>query len=393
VNKLEKVRFGVVGLGNMGGHHISYLNSIEGAVLTAVCDADKPRVEKHAKTPEIGKFFNYQDMLNSGQIDAVLIATPHFQHGEIARAAFAKNVHVLCEKPVSVTVKDARRTDEAHAKTPHLKYGLMLQMRTNPLYKKMRDLVAGGDVGEITRATWIVTDWFRTWSYYASGGWRATWSGEGGGVLINQCPHNLDLIQWVTGLSPQRVTAAASVGKTHPIETEDEVSAIIEFGNGAIGHFVTSTGEAPGTNRFEICGDNGKLIAEHGKLSFFRTRKSVRQIREKDPNAFAQVETWEIDIPYKSDAPEGHKLMTQNFVNAILKNEPLIAPGTEGVRGLELGNAMLMSGLTRTPIDFPIDGDQFEQFLKDLDKKYGGKKTLQERKDIVSDMASSFAKP
>ncbi len=390
---MDKVRFGVVGLGNMGSLHVSYLNQIEGAVLSAVCDADKPRVEKQAKTPDIGKFYTYQDMLNSGTIDAVLIATPHFQHGEIARHAFSKNIHVLCEKPVSVTVKDARRTNEVYSKSSHLKYALMLQMRTGHLYKKMRDLVMAGDLGEITRATWLITDWFRTWSYYASGGWRATWSGEGGGVLINQCPHNLDLIQWITGLSPQRVTAIASVGKTHPIETEDEVSAIIEFTNGASGHFVTSTGEAPGTNRFEIAGDHGKLIAEHGKLTFHRTRKSVREIREKDPNAFAQVETWEIDIPYKSEAPEGHKPMTQNFVNAILKNEPLIAPGVDGVKGLELGNAMLMSGLTRTPIDFPVDGDQYEQFLKDLDKKYGGKKTLQERKDIVSNMAASFSKP
>jgi predicted dehydrogenase len=156
---------------------------------------------------------------------------------------------------------------------------------------------------------------------------------------------------------------------------------------------VTSTGEAPGTNRFEIAGDRGKLVAEHGKLTFYRTRKSVREIREKDPNAFAQVETWEIDIPIKSDSAESHKPMTQNFVNAILKNEPLIAPGEDGVKGLELGNAMLMSGLNRTPVDFPLDGDQFEQFLQDLDKKYGGKKTLQERKDIVSDMAASFSKP
>src|SRR5258706_12454559 len=229
---MDKVRFGVVGLGNIGGHHISYLNQIESAVLTAVCDADKPRVKKYGKR-DMGNFPSYQDMLGPGKIDAILIPTPHFQHGEIARAAFAKNFHVLCKNPVSVTVKHARRTNEAHAKVPHLKYALMLQMRTTHLYKKMRDLVMSGDLGEITRATWLITDWFRTWSYYPSAGWRATCSGEDGGVLINQCPHNLDLIQWVTGLSPSRVTAGAFVGKTHPIETEDEVSAIIEFSNGA----------------------------------------------------------------------------------------------------------------------------------------------------------------
>ena len=397
---MDTVRFGVVGLGGMGSFHLGYLDKVEGARVGAVCDVDNERVERTAKKFEslpggtrVGRFNQYQDLVDSGDCDAVLIATPHFQHPEIAIAAFENGLHVLCEKPVAVSIKEARRLNDAASRHPHIKFSLMYQMRAVPLYRKLRELIADGELGEISRVTWIVTDWFRTWTYYASGGWRATWAGEGGGVLINQCPHNLDLIGWLTGLSPSRVTAVGFVGKTHPIEVEDEISAILEFSNGAIGHFITTTGEAPGTNRLEIVGDRGKIVAEGGKLAFTRTRKGVREIRETSKEMFATPETWTIDIPVPPAPPEPHKLITENFVRAVLKNEPLISSGVEGASGLELGNATLMSGLTRRPVDFPLDGDAYEQFLKDMQKQYGGKKTLQTKAVSPGDMASSFAKP
>ena len=392
---MNSVRVGIIGLGNMGLFHVGYMNTLEGATLTALCDMDAARVDRAAKgLGEVAKFNKYQDLVNSGSCDAIVIATPHFQHGEIARAGLQKGLHVLSEKPAAVTKRDAERTNEIHAKHPNLKYALMLQMRTSHIYKKMKELIQDGDLGEVTRISWLITDWFRTWTYYASGGWRATWAGEGGGVLINQCPHNLDIMQWLLGgMMPNRVTAVAALGKTHPSEVEDEVSAILEYPSGAVGHFVTTTGEAPGTNRLEICGDQGKLVAENGKLTFHRTRKGVREIREKSPEAFAKVETWEVPINFQGTAPEGHKVVTQNFINAILRNEPLIGPGEEGVRGLELGNAMLMAGVTRQPIDLPMDGDAFERFLKELDAKYGGKKKLEVRETVASDMGSSFSKP
>jgi predicted dehydrogenase len=386
---MNQVRVGIVGLGNMGGFHASYVNSIEGAQLAAVCDADAKRVEKLAVGGVAG-FGDVNAMIGSGKIDAIIIATPHFQHGEISRAAFERDVHVMCEKPLGVTIKDARRTAAAAQAKPHLKFALMVQQRTNPMYRKMRQLIADGELGEVTRISWLVTDWFRTWSYYASGGWRATWAGEGGGVLINQCPHNLDLFQWVPNLFPNRITATVALGKTHPIEVEDEVSAILEYPNGAVGHFITSTGEAPGTNRFEICGDRGKLVSEGGKLTFVRTTKSVREVREKDPAAFAVVETWNIDIPIPAAEPL-HKLMMQNFVDAIRKDEPLVGPGVEGTRGLELGNAMLMAGVTRTPVELPLDENAYEALLADLTKRYGGKKKLETR-EVVADMQASFKK-
>jgi predicted dehydrogenase len=387
---MDNVRFGVVGLGNMGLYHVETFASLKGGKLEAICDAMPANLERAGQKTPAKRFLQYQEMLGSGLIDAVLIATPHFLHPEIALAAFERDIHVLCEKPLAVTVGQGRGVIDAAGRKPRLKFGLMFQMRTTALYRKIRELIAEGELGEISRITWIVTDWFRTWTYFASGGWRATWAGEGGGVLINQCPHNLDLVQWLTGLTPSRITAVGFVGKTHPIEVEDEVSAILEYPNGATGHFITSTGEAPGTNRLEICGDRGKLVAEKGKISFSRTRRSVKEIRENSKEAFAVVEAWEIDVPVGPSDSEGHKVVTQNFVNAVLNDEPLIAPGIDGLKELELGNAIAMAALTRKPIELPLDAGAYDRFLDDMKRQYGGRKTLKEDLSASADISRSF---
>lgn len=387
---MHNVRVGVIGLGNMGAFHASYINQINGATLTAVCDVDHDRVQRASSGGGVSGFSTYHDLINSSLVDAVLVATPHFQHCEIARLAFQKNIHVLVEKPLAVSIGDARKTLADAQNKPLLKFAMMFQMRTFPVFKKIRELIVDGELGDISRITWIITDWFRTWTYYGSGGWRATWAGEGGGVLLNQCPHNLDLLHWLTGLMPNRVTAIASIGKTHPIEVEDEASAILEYPNGAVGHFVTTTGEAPGTNRLEIAGDRGKIVLEKGKITFTRTRKTVRQIRENSPEAFANVEAWDIDIPAPPASPDSHSIVTQNFINAITKNEPLIAPALDGAKGLEIGNAILMAGITRQPVSLPLDADAYDQLLKDLTAKYGGKKSLAARNDAVTDISASF---
>jgi predicted dehydrogenase len=392
---METVRFGVVGLGNMGTYHCNYLDSLPGARLTAVCESDAAKLESAAeKFPGAQRFERWQEMLASKTIDAVLIATPHYQHPDIAVAAFDARLHVLCEKPAAVTVKEARRMNDAAAKHPDLKFAMNFQMRANPVLRKLRDLIHGGDLGEIFRITWIVTNWFRTNAYYASGGWRATWAGEGGGVLINQCPHNLDQLHWLTGMMPRKITAVAFIAKAHPIEVEDEVSAIMEYDNGAIGHFITTTGEAPGTDRLEIAGDRGKIVAEGGKLLFRMNRQGVREFRETSKQSFAIPEVWDVDVPaHKADYSDNTKAMAQNFVNAVLKGEPLIAPGAEGAKGLEIGNAMLMAGLTREPVELPLDGDAFESFLAELTKKYGGRKQLQPAgAGAGTDMSASFGR-
>lgn len=388
---MDKVRVGVIGVGGMGSHHCGYLNTVQGASLAAVCDIDATKADRVGRQYNVPHYTSYKGLLASGKVDMVMIATPHYFHPPITREAFAHGLHVLSEKPIAVDVKEARLTNELYeakySKT--LKFGVMFQARTNPLFRKVRELIAAGELGDIFRLTWIATDWFRTWTYYASGGWRATWKGEGGGVLLNQCPHNLDQIQWLFGgAMPNRVTAVATVGKRHPIEVEDEVSAILEYPSGMIAHFITTTGEAPGTNRVEIAGDRGKLVMENGRLRFHRTRRSVTEVLQKSPESFASVETWECDIPVHGSG-ESHQIITQNFVNAILKHEPLIAPGIEGVKGLELGNAIMMAGLTRKAVDLPVDGDAYQAFLHDMDARYGGRKTLGTRQAVV-DMSASF---
>jgi predicted dehydrogenase len=391
---MDTVRIGVIGLGNMGTLHAAYLSAgaVEGAKLGALCDIDAEKLARLADKYDVPRFTNHREMFNSGSIDAVIIVTPHYDHPPIALDAFAKNIHVLSEKPIAVSVNAARKLNEAAAGYPHLKFGVMFNQRSRGIYQKLRDIIAQGELGEITRITWLITDWFRSWTYYASGGWRATWAGEGGGVLINQCPHNLDLLQWIPNLMPSRITAIAGLGKTHPIEVEDEVSAILEYANGAIGHFVTTTGEAPGTNRLEIVGDRGKIVAEGGKLLFRRTRQSVREIRERTPLSFPSVEVWDCEIPFAPAIPEEHRLITQNFVDAIRLDKPLLSPGVEGVKGLEIGNAMLMSGVTRQPVDLPLDGEKYDAFLKELTQKYSGRKTLTTQTGTQVDMSASFAK-
>jgi predicted dehydrogenase len=380
----------------MGAAHLSYFPGLENAVLSAVCDVDSAKTDKYAKEHNVPGYISSDEMLSAKVADVILIATPHYDHPPIGIKALETGHHVLVEKPIAVGVKSARQLIDAAAKYPNLKFGIMYNQRTNPVYQQLRSVIADGELGEITRVTWLITDWFRTWSYYALGGWRATWAGEGGGVLINQCPHNLDLIQWITGMMPNRITAVGSIGKTHPIEVEDEMSAILEYPNGAIGHFVTSTGEAPGTNRLEICGDRGKIVCENWKLAFTRTRRSVRDVRENSDNAFAGVEQWKVEVPVHGAPPGGeHERITRNFISAVLHNTPLLAPGEEGVRGLEIGNAMLMSAMQRRSVELPIDGNAYEQLLLDLGKQYGGRKTLQTKNaavDMAASSASSFNK-
>ncbi|HEX8339748.1 MAG TPA: Gfo/Idh/MocA family oxidoreductase [Tepidisphaeraceae bacterium] len=386
---MDKVRLGVIGLGNMGSSHLGYLPNVSDAVVTAVCDIEEDKAQKFAKLHNAAAFTSADELLKAKVADAVIVATPHYDHPPIGIRALETGHHVLVEKPIAVSVKAARQLVEAARQHPNLKFGIMFNQRSNPVYQQLRSLIADGELGELTRVTWLITDWFRTWTYYASGGWRATWAGEGGGVLINQCPHNLDLMQWITGLMPTRVTAVGFIGKSHPIEVEDEMSAILEYPNGAIGHFVTSTGEAPGTNRLEICGERGKVVCENGKLTFSRMRQNVREVRETSPLAFAHPERWTVEIPVGKAAPGGeHERVMRNFLSAIVRGTPMLAPGEEGIRGLEISNAMHMSAFLHKSVELPIDGDAFDALIKDLTTKYAGRKTL-ETKSVVADMAAS----
>lgn len=372
---MEKVRVGIVGIGNMGSAHANYLfeNQIENAELTAVCDINPDRLEwaKNRFGDKVKLFEDAKAMFSSGVVDGVIIATPHYDHPPLAIEAFENGLHVLCEKPAGVYTKQVREMNEA-AKKSNKVFSMMFNQRTNPLYQKMKDLVQSGELGEIKRTNWIITDWYRSQSYYDSGGWRATWAGEGGGVLLNQCPHNLDLWQWICGM-PVRVRAFLGYGKYHDIEVEDDVTAYVEYPNGATGVFITSTGDAPGTNRFEITGDRGKLVAENGKLTFWRLRVSERQFNKEYTGGFGEPECWKCEIPIVG-VETAHKGITANWVNAILKGTPLLAPGEEGIKGLTISNAMHLSSWTDDWVDIPFCEDLFYDKLQDKIKNSTFKK-------------------
>jgi len=364
---MEKVRYGIIGIGNMGVSHAQNLcGEIRGAELTAVCDTNPERL-KWAKEhlPASVQLYDTPEAFWASQaMDAVLIAVPHYDHPGMAIQAFENGYHVLVEKPAGVYTKAVREMNDAAAKSGK-QFGIMYNQRTNPLYIKLRDLIQSGELGEVRRTNWIITNWYRSQSYYDSGGWRATWAGEGGGVLLNQDPHQLDLWQWTTGMMPKRVRAFCHFGKYRNIEVEDDVTAYVEYENGATGVFVTTVGESPGTNRFEISGDHGKIVIENDKLTFWRLRVPEPEFNRNYKGGFGQPECWVCDIPVAGGGGPQHKGILQNFTNALLHGEKLLAPGEEGILGLTISNAMHLSAWTDDWVDLPLDEDLFYEKLQE----------------------------
>ncbi len=360
---MNSVRLGIVGMGNIGKHHASYLRAgqVPRAELVAVCSPSPSKLEAYKP---LAIYQDPLELIRSRTIDALLIATPHYQHTTLGIAALEAGLHVMVEKPISAHKADAARLIAVAAQRPELVFGAMFQLRTEPRYLKIQNLLRSGELGQVIRVNWINTDWFRTEAYYASGGWRATWKGEGGGVLLNQALHNLDTLYWLFG-RPARVRAFCQLGKFHQIEVEDQVTAYLEWPDGASGIFVTSTGEAPGSNRLEITGSRGRLVLENDRLTFVRNEADMLEFSRTAKTGFGKPEVWNAEVPF-SNSPAQHASLMQNFVEAILDKKPLVAPGADGLGSVELANAMLYSGLTQQTVEFPLDSAAYEQKLQQL---------------------------
>jgi predicted dehydrogenase len=356
---MHTIRLGMVGLGIMGRRYYTMLRTLAGVEVTALCVRQLDTIQDLPGA----KFADYRQLCASGQVDAVLIATPHYSHPPIAIEALRHGLHVLVDKPLAVHVADGHRMLAAHGDTTR-RFGVMLQERCRPLYVTIKSMLQEGVLGDIRRVSWIVTDWFRPQAYYQSSPWRATWQGEGGGLLINQCPHHLDLLQWFVGL-PRRVTAHIGLGKYHPIEVEDEVTAFLEYPNGATGVFIASTGEAPGTNRLEIAGEKGKLVLEQDTLTLFENAIETSVFSRTTPALFARPPYQAREIAV-TGAWQGHTGVLTNFRDAILDGVPLLVPAAEALGSLELGNAMLLSGLLHRSVDVPLDAELMERELARL---------------------------
>jgi len=382
---LENVRLGIVGLGNMGKAHLANIRSgkVPGLRVSALCESvgTLPQLieGEHA-------FTDVNAMIHSGHIDAILICTPHFSHTPIGIEALKAGLHVLVEKPISVHKADCERLIAAHTNKKQV-FAAMFNMRTNATFKKVKDLIDSGELGDIRRVHWEVTNWFRTNYYYATGGWRGTWKGEGGGVLMNQCPHNLDLFQWMFGMQ-QRVRGFCQFGRFHQVEVEDDVTAVLQYDSGLSATFVTSTGEAPGCNRLEISGEQGRLTVTDGtKIHFQRNRQPMSQFCMQAEAAFAMPESWHMEIPVDNSGGQ-HVEILQNFTNAILKNEKLLSPAEEGIRSVELANAILLSTWQDKTIELPMSSADYERLL--IEK--GEKSTFQKTKVVAKATSDDFAK-
>ena len=360
---MERVRVGIIGMGNIGRHHAEYLraNQVPRCELTAVCSTSPRKLESY-KPLKI--FSSGEDLIRSGAVDAVLVATPHYQHTTLGVQALEAGLHLMVEKPISAHKADAERLLAAHGKQSDLVFAGMFQLRVEPRYLKIQKLIQSGELGEIVRVSWIITDWYRTEAYYASGGWRATWKGEGGGVLLNQCLHNLDVLQWLTGM-PKTVRGFCQLGRFHQIEVEDNVTAYLEYANGATGVFVTSTGEAPGTNRFEIAGTRGRVVLENDQLGFLRNEVPMDEFNRTSKVGFLKPDVWRVELPI-TNAAAPHAALMRNFVDAILDGAPLIAPGAEGLHSVELANVMLYSSLQGESVALPMDGAAYQKKLETL---------------------------
>lgn len=389
---MEKVRFGVIGLGNQGRYYS--LDLFEGGkivsdgVITAVCDINEKKIEAFKKDTksDVAYFNNYLDLLDSGLCDAILVETPHYYHPEIVEQALTRGIHVICDKPAGVYTKHVQKMNEI-AKKSNAVFTMMFNQRTNCVYRKMKEIIANGGIGDLQRVNWVITNWFRTQYYYDSGSWRATWAGEGGGALINQCPHQLDLIQWIVGELPEKVNGFCKYGRWHDIEVEDEVTAYFEYKSGATGVFITSTGEAPGVNRLEISGTKGRICVDNNELIWYKNSCDSQECSKNATSGYLPPVTEKIIVETDGKNPQ-HAGIINNFINALLGKEELFVDGQEGIKSVELMNAIELSGWKGgVSVTLPVDGDEY---LEELNKRVKTSRLKKVDDNRVESTANTF---
>ncbi|MGQ9515420.1 MAG: Gfo/Idh/MocA family protein [Thermoproteota archaeon] len=374
---MEKVRFGIVGVGGMGSGHASTMKNIEEVELTAVCDVDKKTSDRVAADYKVRGFTDYKELIDSGLVDAIIVATPHYYHPPVSIYAMKKKIHVLSEKPIAVTVKAA---DEmvAAAKANKVKFAVMYQTRSTPEYQAAKKIVSEGRLGKIYRTLCIDSE-FRSQAYYDSAGWRGTWKGEGGGVLINQAPHKIDVFMSLGDL-PNKVLAWTNT-RRHKIEVEDEASALLSYKDGATGFYHASTNEFPSTDYLELCGEKGKLVMNEGRVRFWTLEKPLQEFSDTTPQMWDQPKAHEEEVPLEK-RESGHGAIIRNLARAILYSEPLLSPGEEGLMSVEFINAVILSGKLGKPVKIPVDRKAYEAFIERM-KRTSKPKRIKEAKRIT----------
>ncbi|OEL09162.1 Gfo/Idh/MocA family protein [Staphylococcus equorum] len=374
---MEKVRLGIIGLGAQGGTYAGFIHSgeVDKLEIGAICDIDPEKKALSAeKYPDVPFYDNYIDMLESGDVDAVVTTVPHYLHTEIGKEALSRDIHALLEKPADIYVEKVKEISDLAASKPELTFGIFFNQRTNSLYQKVKALIDDGEIGQIRRTNWIITTWWRPQAYYDQSSWRATWDGEGGGVLVNQAPHQIDLLQWLCGL-PEKVFSNVKYGYQRELNVDDDVTTILDYGNGATGVFITCTHDIIGTDRLEITGDKGKILVEDSKkITLTRLKDSEtdmnRNMSWEDAakiftgNGFDDIydqETFE----FESVWGQQHISVLENFAANIIDDTPLIAPGSDGINGVNFVNAIYLSSWLSKEVSLPVDPTEFKNALQE----------------------------
>lgn len=369
---MDKVRFGIIGTGGMGSGHVNTIQKVEECILTAVCDVDPQAIKGHVEKLGIKGFTDYKELIDSGLVDAVIVATPHYFHPPISIYAMQKGLAVLSEKPMAVTVKSADEMIKT-AKETGVPFTIMYQSRASGIYRTAHKIIQEEKrLGDLYR-TCLFASGFRSQAYYNSAEWRGTWKGEGGGVLINQAPHDLDMFTWLGGL-PSKVNARTAT-RRHIMECEDEASAMLEYPNGAIGFLHVSTTEAPGTSMMEFCGEKGKLTIYNGKLSFWELEQPVQEFSDTTDNMWGSPKANPVEVEIEQ-RESGHIAIIRNLARHILNGEPLLMPGEEGINSMELINSIILSGNKNKPVSIPVDRDEYEEFIEEKKKTSKPKSVL-----------------
>ncbi|WP_224387833.1 Gfo/Idh/MocA family protein [Pseudonocardia sp. ICBG1293] len=366
----RKVRLGIIGLGAQGTLYADFLRdgTIPNTELGAIADIDPAR-RAAAEAYGVPVHDDHRALIASGDVDAVVTTVPHYLHPEMGIAALEAGIHALVEKPAGVHTRQVAELNAVAARHPELTFAIMFNQRNNPLYRRIKQIVDDGEIGAIRRTNWIITTWWRPQGYYEQSAWRATWGGEGGGVLVNQAPHQLDLWQWICGV-PRSVYAKVAYGFRRDIAVEDEVTAVVDYGDGATGTFVTAVHDIAGTDRFEILGDRGKIVVDGSRTAAVtRLVKDEREISDSlTGDDVRKLFTGRLDrseyytqevLEFESAWGAQHRGVLENFAANVLDGTPLLAPGSDGTAGVRLANAIHLSSWLGREVPLEFDEDLY----------------------------------
>lgn len=353
----EKVGFAVVGGGTIGQRHINCIKEAEGARLVAVCDI-RPEVAKEmAEKNGVAAYVDLGEMLKRDDIDVVNICTPSGLHADAILQCAAAGKHVITEKPLDITLEKIDKAIKA-CKEAGVKLACIFQNRLAPTNMMIKRFIEEGGLGRLLIGTASVL-WYRTQEYYDTGGWRGTWAMDGGGSLMNQSVHTIDLLQWFMG--PVESVIGYTGILAHKIETEDTGIAIVKFRNGAVGTILGTTCAYPGVaTMVQLFGEKGSIISDNNKLKVWKMRKGTKEEEKEEEERMLKaygglrVESGSADPA--AVAKEGHLIQIEDMVKAVRENRDPIITGEDARHAVEIILAIYESARTGKEVKLPLKG-------------------------------------